>query len=256
MNVEVWILLPPASSQPEVAAAADAVVDECKRRGWKYQIRQTSFVYGRPMLEPGELVALYRRVHRARVCIVSIQRRDESGPVFFRRPPPKSKTPSTSRRHVNSVRSFFRHKSLYYRLRSDRDTLTWAGVFAAWLQTVRCGGVRDPRCLPLPVFKSDEFWSKRLLDDPGRSEFEERFGSAVERTDDQGLRWRTGPNHGQDVLQVAGHELPRGFHWDVQGRDLELWTPTEGFRTLDYANVSPDANIRIRPPHAQAIRSR
>lgn len=54
--------------------------------------------------------------------------------------------------------------------------------------------------------------------------------------------------HGREILNVAGRELARGFHWNVShsasnaslGNSSETWSVNKG----GYVNVYPDGHIR------------
>lgn len=107
------------------------------------------------------------------------------------------------------------------------------------------------------AFSTDSFWAKQLATKLGRDRFDEEHGGNT-RTDIRGLVWVHGALHGRfaDTLTVAGFGLPTGFHWDVQAnQEIELWTPTEGWRIRKYVNISPDAHIRGKEPSARRLRT-
>ena len=123
-----------------------------------------------------------------------------------------------------------------------------------WCQDTGCENHHDPRCLPFHIFESEQI----NLDTPEeRRRFNEIHGPGGRRRDDRDFSWCLGPGafHGNDVLHVAGHTLPRGFHWDVsvQANPKTITTPTERWQVARYINIAPDANLRGRPPHAKRI---
>lgn len=253
MKREVWVFRP-----REKTAAADqaveAVKDVVRSRGWgPPQLMSTSVVKGHVLIKGHDASSLYRRMHRAAVAVVSVQAPDSSGPFVAMWP--RSDNMHSSLRDCVSLRQLCRHKAFFHRLRWNRDARSWAGGFERWASEVACAGYPDPRCLPMHVFASAKRWSRALLTSEGRQQFNLNFGHPA-RTDDRGLRWESfGPFHGGDVLHVAGHELPRGFHWDVQAEEsVVMSTPIEEWLVRKYVNVSPDAHVRGQEPKAKCRR--
>ena len=251
MPTEVWIFFPKSSGDGRVGAARNTIRTLCRERGWALQERPVPPTA--PVIAAEHVKQVYQRVHRARVAILSVQEIGAAGPVFLTRP--QSRPGAMARDDLRSLRQLCRHKAFFLRLRCDRDHSGWASAFSAWLGRTECCGSADPRSLPLHVFAAEGTWSRRLASAAGRAAFDDRFGSSARRVDRRDFAWEHGPSHGREPLQVAGFLLPAGFHWDVKTtRDLELWTPTEGWRVRTYLNVYPDASVRGREPHAKQIR--
>jgi hypothetical protein len=77
------------------------------------------------------------------------------------------------------------------------------------------------------------------------------------RIDDEKREWKLSPRlfHGNDTLYVAGCQLRAGFHWDVRpiSKTTQILTTTAVWRVNRYINVTPDAQVRGGPPHAEMI---
>jgi hypothetical protein len=132
--------------------------------------------------------------------------------------------------------------------------MSWLESFGAWLNAIGCEGERDPRCLPLHVFKTQ---GHDLNLPAGRAAFDSAHGSGAERSDGDRRKWSLTPHdyHGQETLSVAGRELRQGFHWDVEpGRNTTTIVTTKEVWKVDrYVNVYPDAHVRGRAPFAKNI---
>lgn len=253
MTPEVWVFLPNTRSSGDVDRVRSTIRRLCRECEWMHHERRTPEFQGRPLVNHEDVRNVYKRMHRTRVAVLSIQAPGAKGPQLLSRPPP-SRSPLNIRwNDAVSLRQLCRHKAFFLRLRWDRDAISWASAFKAWASRIECSGTNDPRCLPLHVFNAERRWSRRIATEQGRSAFDTQYGSGARRVDGRGLVWQTGPNHGRDMLQVAGCTLPTGFHWDVQGNEIELWTPTEGWLIRRYANIAPDADVRGREPYAKQI---
>jgi len=253
--VEVWVLLPPRVDDARAAPILKQLEDECRSRAWKKIVRHTHLLVDKPFLSPADTVALYGALHRRHVAIISIQASGNPGPHFFTRPP-QAGTTAYRADTIGSVRSLCRHKGFFYRWRWDRKASNWTSIFTAWISDVGCSDTHDPRCLPLHVFDCRRPWNRRLLWPNGRAAFDDEYGAGHSRTDERGFRWVKGPAHGHDVRAIHGYELPRGFHWDVQGQGFELWTPNKGWLVRQYVNVAPDATAWGQEPKVKPIRLR
>lgn len=250
--MRVWLAVPPAGGK-QLLAVRRSIEQECRARGWKLDVRTTTAsIDGVPVVQPDDAVALYSRIHREPVSVLSVQAPHAPGPVAVARPP--GRVLRVAGREVVSLRELCRHKALFSRLRWDRPPGGWASRFARWASTQACDGHHDPRCLPLYVFET-QTWSRSLLRPNGRAAFDGQYGGGAERTDERRRTWKTGPAHGRTVLTIAGTELPRGFHWDVNapGSPVELWTMSGDWIIDQYLNVTPDASVRTMPKYARAI---
>jgi hypothetical protein len=192
-----------------------------------------------------DAVQAYRRMHRSRTAILAIGAAQVSLRVG---------APDVSR-HLRSLQRYCLYKAFFMRLDTAGDPTVWIRPFEKWAAQVDCKDEYDPRCLPLHVFACTS--DHRLSDIEGRSAFDARYGGGRRRQDDEQRNWTLDPSayHGRDILQVAGCELPRGFHWDVrrEGGGTTIWTPTETWVVSQYVNVSPDAHVRGRPPKARRL---
>lgn len=235
---EVWIVFPRSERRGTDAVRAQ-LRRECGIRSWKVQEVPAELVRlssGRPrlLIEGEDAVKLYKQSHRARVG------------VFHRGSPrvrvrPRERTP---------VSKFVRYKAYAAPLPTDPTAVSAClDEYDAWCGCVGCEDDNDPRCLPLHVFKSVH----TELDTPAqRRRFDKEHGSGTWRLDGNGLAWRLDPAafHGWDTLHVAGHELVRGFHWDVSvddGVSGTIMTPTERWKLSaksGYVNVYPDGHVR------------
>lgn len=108
----------------------------------------------------------------------------------------------------------------------------------------------DPRVLPLHLF--DPHSDLQDLDsEAGRDRFRLQRRRQASFVDPVGRPWVVPPYadmHGLEVLSVRSHNLPRGFHWDVQGgrRTTTLRTLTRQVEVArnGHRNVYPDATLR------------
>lgn len=250
MSVEVWLLfddsLKTSTKILRLAARRGAI-----ERGWTFQERPASqrkiktSGRTRAILSPDDATHLYARLHRSRVCVLL------AGHVWVATHPDFE---SACRNDLFvRVQSFCRYKGIVLRL-NDQTTDSWPGFLDSWSNSVACEGERDPRCLPLHVFKSSQC---ELDSVEGRAAFDSKHGSGAQRSDDGARRWRLTPHsfHGTDQLQVAGCQLRAGCHWDVEpgGRSTTIVTTREIWRVDRYVNVYPDACVRGRAPHARKI---
>ncbi len=219
MDHEVWIVFPEAARE-RTARVRRRVRQECHSRAWRLQERPSRErrLHGRPVqvLEGTDAANMYRRLHRVRVCVLFAGK-----PVI----PMRVGAPVSGAGGTIALATFVRYKSHAARLPQDPAEIPHRFEdYEAWCQRVECEGGRDPRCLPLHVFKS----GKTDLDTLERRRyFDDTHGTGARRQDDNHLTWRLEPAsfHGRELLHVAGRELPRGFHWDVSvGRTRTITT--------------------------------
>lgn len=243
MSAEVWTFFPDRR-RAESADARNRLRRECASRQWAFQERPTRLLKTRAgdlMVANGQdAVHVYRRMHRTRVAVVSIGATQvQTRPDEF---------------HLWRLRRYCLYKAYFVRIEPSGDPTLWISLFERWRGAVHCQGDYDPRCLPHHVFSRRD---SSLDSAEGRAEFDARYGSGRIRIDDEARRWALDPTayHGTEILEVAGHQLPRGFHWDVgpgEGRAL-IHTPTETWRVKRYVNVYPDAFVRGRAPTAERV---
>ena len=193
--------------------------------------------------ETEDATNLYRRIHRARVGVWQV---GDSHVLIKPEPNPKA------RDYVRLGR-FVDHKAFHARMSTNDFHSRWPSSltdFVEWLDQTGCEGEGDPRCVPLHVFAT-KFPTSYLSTGEGRSEFAGVHGVQSSRVDDSHLHWDRpkGAFHGREVLQVAGRNLARGFHWDVSSRTTtrRITTTSEIWRISPngYVNVYPDQYIRI-----------
>ena len=189
-----------------------------------------------------DVTNLYKRLHRARVGVWQIG--DARAPTT-----PK---PRHALKDYVSLADFVRHKAFHARLPRNGFAESWRGPlrdFRQWLSAIGCENEADPRCLPFHVFDT-RIDIDRLASACGRSRFAVAHGSQSSRIDDRGLTWSRvrGQGHGREILNVAGRELARGFHWDVShsASNASLGNSSETWRVNKdgYVNVYPDGHIR------------
>ena len=249
MDLEIWCVFPDTARAP-TAPVRDELRRESRRRGWELQEKRSveTRVDGRPaqFLSGEDAVNLYRRSHRAKVGVLFTGR-----PAVLPRPGPARRSDRTV-----ALATFVRYKAYTARLPTDPACISRClDAYEAWCRDTGCENANDPRCLPFHIFRSGHVG----LDTPEeRRRFNEIHGGGARRRDERDFSWSlgAGPFHGRDVLHVAGHTLPPGFHWDVSvQRDAKtITTPTERWRVSRYINIAPDAHLRGRAPNAKKLR--
>ena len=243
-EVEVWLFRP--KNDGRINAAENIIRSECHTRGWNLQLRWLQERRGmggrvRSLINSEDAVNLYKAIHRRRVGVWHTG--EALAPIV---PWPESP------RHYIGLRDFVRHKAFCRNLFADPIHKQWLAAlseFESWFSGIWCENEGDPRCLPFHVFKTS-FSTDRLASRQGRIAFANGHGPQSSRADDNGLRWNRpqGQYHGREVVQIAGRDLVRGFHWDVEnlGGDQtlssvsEVWVISKG----GYVNVYPDEHIR------------
>ena len=251
MNHEIWVVFPDRD-RARTARIRDDLRTECRKRAWEVQERPSTAtrVDGRPLdfLSGVDAVNLYRRSHRAKVG------------VLFTGKPAILPRPGKARRSEKTIRlaAFVRYKAYAAPLPATPACLaSCLDAYESWCREVGCENGSDPRCLPFHIFHSGH----TDLDTPGeRRRFNGIHRAGAKRRDEREFLWALDPGafHGREVLHVAGHALPRGFHWDVsvQANPKTIKTPTECWEVSRYINIAPDANLRGRSPFAKKLRRR
>jgi hypothetical protein len=192
------------------------------------------------LLSATDVKAMYRSVHRARVCVFALCGAQVLLDISER----------PSNKGCMSLERFVAHKCFYALVSRPEEVERTFIAGVSWISKVHCDGPRDPRCLPAAVFRTRNYHSLVTPDDRARFLASYRANKRTsDLIDEAGREWCVGPCHGLDQLQVAGHSLPVGFHWDVNAprrgtaviaTGWERWLlPKRG-----YTNVSPDATIR------------
>lgn len=199
----------------------------------------------KPIIPGNVATNLYQRMHRAQLAVLA------ADDLWVATHPDLKE--ACRRDLLVRLSVFCRYKSFYLKFPPEGNA-AWTDLFSAWCSATRCEGERDPRCLPLHIFKAQD----SNLDIPlQRAAFDSIHGSGAERSDADGRRWRLAPHdfHGQERLCVAGWELRQGFHWDVEpGRNTTtIVTTKEVWRVERYVNIYPDGHVRGRAPFAKKI---
>ena len=249
--VELWLFYP--ENDPLVARQAIQMIgNECSRRRWAFEHRPTHLITpaGRPIgrVRPEDAIYLYKQIHRARVGVWQIEN------AHVQKQPQPRRTPID----YFTLRRFVLHKAYHRTLPSMSWEVDWGASldeFLVWMNGTHCEGEGDPRCLPFHVFDTN-FDLDRLGCRHGRGSFAEKHGAQSRRSDGKGLTWTRpgGAHHGYDTLQVAGRELIRGFHWDVEGNvNQRIVTTLQSWRLKRnaYVNVYPDGHIRTNDKRAR-----
>lgn len=260
MSPEVWVFCPEGPLTGATAPILDATEGECKKRNWIYKrrsVRLSKTALPRRSLylvDAGDAIELYRRIHRTRVAILSIQEPGRPGPLLCTRQMAYEPLRIGA---LTSLRQYGMYKAFFRRLIDKRHPTRWAGSFEHWSNVVECEGRHDPRCLPLHIFEPNVGFRRGLQSAVGRADFELQHRSGNDRRDIEGRIWAgSGPDHGIEALAIAGRTLENGFHWDVsnQGRaEITIHTPNETWRIREYVNIYPDGKLRGSEPYARKI---
>lgn len=248
--IDVWVVF--RDSQRVQTSEIRAQLRRASReRQWTLQERVSRIVQTttagrtRSLLEARDADALYRRLHRSWVAVLSFEE-------TFVSVDPRDPRPRIDRK-ILRLEELVRYKSFSWRTDPARWVLEdFVEAFDEWRAGTNCEGEHDPRCLPLHIFATTR---ADLASEVGRSAFSALHGPASGRIDRCGNRWRTPGRdvHGREVLAVAGHALRSGFHWDVSPERgaAKLSGLTEIWAVRDYVNIAPDGHFRGRHPHAR-----
>jgi len=182
---------------------------------------------------------MYRNLHRRRCAVVQIGTKARI-PLDPRFPKFSNKT--------MSLETFVFNKTIFVRVNNNEGPADVVPKIALALKKVACTGERDPRCLPMHLFNPK--FSDERFPMPDLDIIDDEDGAPKSRLDWKGRLWMISrpPYHGQEILEVNGKELQKGFHWDVKAQK----NPTELISTSEiwqmppksYLNVYPDAAIR------------
>ena len=250
---DVWLFFH-ADDRSRTRSHRDHIESVCHNRGWAFQpkpVDRCRSSSGRPLplIDTAVAAHLYPRLHRQRVVVLVIGR-DPLVPLH-----PNIAEAVRPRRHV-PLRRYIAYKSLWIRLPfGDPTNESWAGSFSSWCATIDCEGERDPRCLPFHIFSGD---GEGLENAERRAQFDDCFGSGASRTDLHSGEWRMAPAHfhaiqSADQLQVSGHYLRRGCHWDVAASGYRISTPRGVWIVDGHVNVYPDAHVRGHRPAVKQL---
>lgn len=241
MDTEVWWL-----SAVRDRRAPDELTElrqQCRDRGWGVRtaaadIRRDSAGKSVTVIAPDVAMNLYKRIHRANVCVLA------TASIKVRLNPTRY---DIHQKWLVGVDRLIRYKAYYRRVTEFRAALL--ADFGNWLDADRCDDERDPRVLPLHTF-CPQTDCVDLNTSVGRDRFDRRFGPPADRRCEQALRWIPDPSHhggGREPQYVSGLELTPGLHWDVTGRrDANLLTLVDVYKLprSSHANVYPDGYIR------------
>jgi len=240
---QLWLILPqtPTSAQSQTIKELRASLSEYEDLTVvDVTVRNTIGAGNRkyPLVVAADISRLYRAAHRARVAVLAF---GEAKVLLDASEQPSNPGCVPLERYVQY--------KCYFRL-ITRPPETRAAIDGAmrWLSDVHLDGIRDPRCFPTVLFPTRRNYSLDATSE--RVAFvrtHKRSRTSSDLTDANGRVWCIGPAHTIDLIQVAGFNLPKGFHWDVQGdgnsvlaTGWETWIlPGRG-----YTNVHPDAYIR------------
>lgn len=226
----------------------------CIDRGLDFQERPTepaTLFEGRRcgLLSADAAFELYKRLHRPRVAVVSL----DPDPWVSLHPDARL---AIRLERLQRLSEFLQYKCLYEGMSTQGDPAAVVHRAAEWTKRSDCDGDHDPRVLPFFLFKSST--ELDLTIDSDRENFSALHGSPARRTCSRNLTWEVNANafHGTETLQVAGTSLRRGFHWDVQvGRSagVNITTLDAVWNVSRYVNVFPDGVVRGRPPFARRL---
>ena len=240
----VCLIIPPDPDE-SFAHIQREVSEFVRRNGYKRLLLKAQKVIGFGgqrfnILQPSEAAGLYSAIHRERVFVVTTR----SVRVQLDVTEKPSNTGSTP------VFEYVRYKAGYKNVSRLGELPALVKEMEAYFSSSYCDDLRDPRCLPFCLFDRRDP-NGDLNESANRSAF--RTTHAVRVRNISGLedkdrrQWLVDEFHTRDLIHVAGHTLPIGFHWNVQARrptvlinGWEKWTVGGG----GYTNVHPDAKIR------------
>lgn len=255
MSAAAVIVLPPKMREDEAVVTArtrelGSLLSRHSLRVFRH-VRTTERLIAKqkhPFLEGADAMEIYKLLHRRPVAVLSLQRPQRPGPLIMKGPT----VPQRIRRETYvALREYCRFKGFFVRLTLGRPFDSWIEPFNRWMATVDNDGQHDPRTIPMHIFEPTKLRSRELRAPEGRDKFNTHYG-ATNRIDDDGRKWgEEGPMHGTDELTVCGRNLPTGFHWDLQCSGSVVRNPVSEVAVVNYVNVSPDAELRPRPPYAK-----
>ncbi len=250
--IEVWIFYPSKSAHRDIKALIGNLIEACKLNKWRPVLREYKVFNKQGVISGTDVQELYLRIHKARVAVISIQPPGAAGPILFDRPTKPSTGEQINYKQTLSLRQLCLNKSFFYKMRWDRETHNWVSGFQKWAISINCSSTHDPICLPFHVFKAEGHWPKTLKSHESRKDFNNQYGTN-DRKDLRSLIWKTNELHGNESIHIAGFQLPKGYHWNVNSslNKATLYTPTEVWEVSNYVNVTPDACIRGRAPNAK-----
>ncbi|MGV9890783.1 hypothetical protein [Streptomyces sp. NPDC003395] len=205
---------------------------------------------GRPfeLLKLEDAKELYEKLHRANVIVAA------TSSAFVRRDP--SSLP-VRRKQLLSLEAFVRYKAPFQLLRTPADASRFTTPFKDLFSSIESFDITDPRILPLHIFDHVDEWNS--LETPSSQKaFRDTHGGNTCRIDSGRREWsRAKALHGGDTLVIAGHKLPKGFHWDVCRKKGEkhLMTTHEVWEFKNascYCNVYPDGYVRAGQGNSSA----
>jgi hypothetical protein len=251
----VWISHPPKSIDKRIQLLIKSIASTCVSQNWGLELREYQIINNRGVISGQDSHDLYQKIHRSRTAVVSIQPPNAAGPILFDRPIQAIRGRAIDFKKTISLRQFCINKAYFYKMRWDRNIHNWDSGFHSWTSRTHCEGILDPICLPFPVFCAEDHWPKSLRFTDSRRDFNHQFGTN-DRLDLRKLIWKTREMHGTEIVNIAGFNLPRGYHWNVNSSLglTQLFTPTEIWEINSYVNVTPDACIRGRLPFAKRIK--
>lgn len=240
---EIWSL---RSRQGRPGSAPAAIV-ELRRQSASLGLQMIERYFERRRRPRGRVVTclsgedafnLYRHLHLRRVAVFVL----DDGVVLNdpdRRPDEDGVVP---------LRRFVRYKAYFARI-DVGNVAHHLEAFLRWSAVPGCGSERDARVLPLHLFDHETDWAD--LDTPeGIRRFEMMRGRSSQRHDCRGLPWRVdlARHGGREREQVAGLELSRGLHWDVENGAVKSRIPTPlgayEMRPRAHVNVAPNGSVR------------
>lgn len=246
-DLELWAIYP-ARHGIKSLSARQQLRKQCNAREWDFQERPS--VVAKPpgktleILRGPDTTEIYRRAHRVHIGVVIFS------PTFVCLHPDEKE--ALNKNQIARLQTFLAYKC-FVRLCDDSTVFSaeWADEIATAFLThsaaIHCEGERDPRCLPLHVFKNS---GNLALGTPsGRSQFDAQYGNGQKRTDSNKRGWELSPHlfHGTEDLHVAGRQLRTGYHWDVTpgGDSTLIVTTSQMWKVRGYINVYPDSNLRV-----------
>ncbi len=246
-NLEAWLILR-EDEKKTLTESRRIFRDLARSKGWKIQERfsgpqnvnvsPSGREIRRELLKGRDAYDLYRRLHKARVLVIT------SHCILL-----SVKPGASSHRYLVSLDEFVKYKAILRECQAIPTTAEFFDGAVRELESITADDLDDPRSLPLHLMSPQI--PTGLGTGAGRRAFNSQSGSPGERSCD-GWRWKRDRHaqHGREQLTIGSTRLEAGAHWDVSQvkrgsrREFPAVIKTWLIERKGYINVYPDGFIR------------